>query len=86
MKTESGKFLKAKYCCLNLPKTDFGWPRAGGLGILKLLKCEGRREPPPPPLPAALPPLPLQPRDPLPDTEPLSADDVDIAEDMYCTT
>ena len=48
--------------------------------MLKLLRCEGLLEPP-----AALPPLPLQARDPDPDpdTLPESAEDVDMAEDMY---
>jgi hypothetical protein len=53
----------------------------------KLLSWEGRRAgpPPQPPLPTALPPLPLHARLPLPDAAlPLSADDVDIADDMYC--
>jgi hypothetical protein len=53
----------------------------------KLRSCEGRRAPLPahPPLPTALPPLPLQaPRlPPLADAAlPLSADEVDIAEEM----
>ena len=50
--------------------------------MLKLRRCDGRRDPPPP-LPAALPPLPLQAREPDPDTLPLSADEVDMADDMY---
>ena len=54
------------------------------MGILKLRRCEGRRDPPP--LPAALPPLPLQARDPEPDTDPLSPDEVDIADDIYYNT
>ena len=52
------------------------------MGILKLRRWEGRLEPEP--LPAAEPPDPLQARDPDPDTDPLSPDDVDMAEDMYC--
>ena len=48
---------------------------------MKLRRWDGRLEPEP--LPAAEPPDPLQARDPEPDTDPLSPDDVDIAEDMY---
>ncbi len=61
-------------------------PGGGMLMAAKLLSCEGRRAgpPPQPPLPTALPPLPLQARLPLPEAAlPLSADDVDIADDMY---
>ena len=60
------------------------WPTTGGFGILKLLNCDGLLlpNPPPPPLPAALPPLPLYPRDPLPDADPESTEEVDIAEDI----
>ena len=53
------------------------WERPGGRAPLKLLKCCGRLVPPP-----ALPdpPEPLQVREPEPDTEPLSAEEVDRAE------
>ena len=82
-------FLLLLIILIGLPKTALGCEMPGG-GILiaaKLRSCDGRRAlPAQPPLPTALPPLPLQaPRlPPLADAAlPLSADDVDIAEDMY---
>lgn len=62
-----------------LPNTALGWDIPEGGWLLKLLKLEGLRDPPP-----ALPEPPLlEPhvRDPEPDTEPESAEEVDMAEE-----